>query len=122
MAQLVDIYRRLMDAVDPALVDRAEDALRTTSGVESVESVQLRWVGHRVRAEAGVTVDPTTSLVEAHEVAVAAHHRLLHQIPELVDATVHVSPAGHWATPNTRPLPTTGGSTSEAPFPGSSTC
>jgi divalent metal cation (Fe/Co/Zn/Cd) transporter len=56
--------------------------------------VRLRWVGHRVRAEAGVSVDPSATIVQAHAVAVDAHHRLLHGVPKLVEATVHVSPAG----------------------------
>jgi divalent metal cation (Fe/Co/Zn/Cd) transporter len=42
-----DIYRRLMDAVDPDLVDAAEAAVRDVPGVRSVDSVQLRWIGHR---------------------------------------------------------------------------
>jgi cation diffusion facilitator family transporter len=90
----VEIYRRLMDAVDPALLERAEETLSATPGVLAVEQVRLRWVGHRVRAEAGVCVDPDASVVAAHAIAVEAHHRLLHQIPKLVEATVHVSPAG----------------------------
>src|SRR5215210_3664750 len=44
-----DIYRRLMDAVDPDLVDAAETALRRVPGVEEVEALRLRWVDHRIR-------------------------------------------------------------------------
>lgn len=89
-----DIYRRLMDAVDPDLVARAEATLAATPGVTAVEGVRLRWVGHRVRAEAGVCVDPALSVVDAHAVSVDAHHRLLHEVPKLAEATVHVSPGG----------------------------
>ncbi|MBA2443936.1 MAG: cation transporter, partial [Nocardioidaceae bacterium] len=52
-----DIYRRLMDAVDPDLVTAAEEALAATPGVVAVEDVRVRWVGHRIRAEAGIAVD-----------------------------------------------------------------
>jgi len=90
----VDIYRRLMDAVDPDLVALAEDTLVATAGVTAVEGVRLRWVGHRLRAEAGVCVDPVMNVVGAHAVAVDAHHRLLHGVPKLAEATVHVSPGG----------------------------
>lgn len=88
-----EIYRRLMDAVDPGLVDAAESALLATPGVLEVESLRLRWVGHRLRAETGVVVDPALTIVEGHEIAVTAHHQLLHAVPRLIDATVHVSPA-----------------------------
>lgn len=87
-----DIYRRLMDAVDPCLVDKAEAALRTTPGVQQVESLQLRWIGHRLRAETGIVVDHHLGVVDAHAIAVDAHHRLLHDVPRLSEATVHVSP------------------------------
>lgn len=90
----VDVYRRLMDAVDPELVTAAESALATTPGVLAVEDVKMRWVGHRVRAEAGIAVDPELSVTEAHGIAIEAHHRLLHDVPKLVEATVHVSPDG----------------------------
>lgn len=71
----VDVYRRLMDAVDPDVVTAAGQALASTPGVEGVESVRPRWVGHRVRAEAGIAVDPPLSVVVAHAISVHAHHR-----------------------------------------------
>lgn len=89
-----DIYRRLMDAVDPVLVDAAERALAATPGVRAVEGVRLRWIGHRIRAEVGIVVDATLGVVDAHAISIDAHHRLLHEVPKLVDATVHVSPGG----------------------------
>jgi len=90
----LDIGRRLMDSVDPDLVQTADASLRSVPGVLDVETLQLRWVGHRMRAETAVTVDAGLSVVAGHEIAVTAHHQLLHDVPRLVDATVHVSPAG----------------------------
>jgi cation diffusion facilitator family transporter len=89
-----DIYRRLMDAVEPELVEAAETSLRAVPGVLEVESLRLRWTGHRLRAETGVVVDPGLNVIAAHDIAVEAHHALLHGVPRLIDATVHVSPAG----------------------------
>jgi len=88
-----DIYRRLMDAVDPALVDAADVALAGVPGVEGVDSVRLRWVGHRMRAEAEITVDRTLDVVQAHAVSDNAQHQLIHQVPRLDDATVHINPS-----------------------------
>ncbi|MEP7017390.1 MAG: cation diffusion facilitator family transporter [Actinomycetota bacterium] len=87
-----DIYRRLMDAVDPDLVDAAEASLRSTPGVVDVDDLRLRWIGHRVRAETGIVVDSAMSLLQAHIIAHDAQHNLLHQVPKLADATIHVSP------------------------------
>jgi cation diffusion facilitator family transporter len=88
-----DIYRRLMDAVDPDMVGAAEAALRDVPEVRSVDSVRLRWIGHRMRAEITLTVDDTLSVVQAHAIADEAHHQLIHRVPRLDDATVHVNPA-----------------------------
>jgi cation diffusion facilitator family transporter len=87
-----EIYRRLMDAVDPALVDQAEQALRCAPGVLDTGQVRLRWIGHHIRAECEVIVDPGITAVQAHQVAVAAEHALLHAIPRLAAALVHADP------------------------------
>jgi divalent metal cation (Fe/Co/Zn/Cd) transporter len=87
-----EIYRRLMDAVDPALVDAAETALRDTPGVLGTGAVRLRWIGHRLRAECEVLVAADVSAVAAHQVAAAAEHNLRHALPHLAGATVHADP------------------------------
>ena len=88
----VEIYRRLMDAVDPALVDQAEETLRATPGVLDIGQVRLRWIGHQLRAECEVIVDGAASAVQAHQVAVSAEHALLHALPRLTAAIVHADP------------------------------
>jgi cation diffusion facilitator family transporter len=87
-----EIYRRLMDAVDPALVDLAGRTLRATPGVLAVGQVRLRWTGHRLRAECEVIVDAAASAIQAHQVAVSAEHQLLHALPRLAAALVHADP------------------------------
>ncbi|WP_328808001.1 cation diffusion facilitator family transporter, partial [Nonomuraea antri] len=89
-----EIYHRLMDAVDPALVDRAEQILTGTPGVERVGAVRLRWIGHALRAEVDIVVSHEQTLVGAHAVAVEAEHRLIHELPGLRAATVHADPDG----------------------------
>ncbi len=87
-----EIYRRLMDAVDPAMVEAAEQVLRATPGVLGTGQVRLRWTGHQLRAECEVIVDPESSAIAAHQVAVAAEHNLLHAMPRLLSALVHADP------------------------------
>jgi cation diffusion facilitator family transporter len=87
-----EIYRRLMDAVDPALVDQAERTLRAAAGVLDVGQVRLRWIGHQIRAECEVVVDPGITAVQAHQITVSAEHDLLHAIPRLSAALVHADP------------------------------
>jgi cation diffusion facilitator family transporter len=87
-----EIYRRLMDAVDPALVDQAESVLRATPGVLDLGQVRMRWVGHQIRAECEIVVVPDIGAVQAHQLTVSAEHALLHAIPRLSGALVHADP------------------------------
>jgi cation diffusion facilitator family transporter len=90
-----EVYHRLMDRVEPELVDRAERTLRAVPGVRDVSGLRLRWIGHRLHAEAAVVVDARLSLLEAHEIAADAGHQLTHGVPRLAGATVHVDPDSH---------------------------
>ncbi|MER7330804.1 MULTISPECIES: cation diffusion facilitator family transporter [unclassified Micromonospora] len=90
-----EVYRRLMDAVDPELVDQAESTLRAVDGVQDVAAVRLRWIGHRLHAEAELVVDANLSLIAAHGIAADAEHQLTHAVPRLTSATVHTDPDCH---------------------------
>lgn len=90
-----DIFRRLMDAVDPKLVDTAEACLAARPGVSSVRSIRMRWIGHQLHADAELDIDPKTSLADAHRIAHDAEHELTHAMPRLNSALVHAYPAHH---------------------------
>ncbi|MEU1515512.1 cation diffusion facilitator family transporter [Streptomyces sp. NPDC005811] len=87
-----EVFRRVLDAVDPALVDRAERALLEVEGVRGVGELRLRWIGHRLRAEVAVVVDGEATVRRAHTIAVQAEHALLHAVPRLTAALVHADP------------------------------
>lgn len=88
-----DVYRRLMDAVDPALVDLAARSLSATPGVTAVRGVRMRWIGHALHAEADLDIDGGVSLTDAHVLAHDAEHRLTHDVPRLRSAAIHAYPA-----------------------------
>jgi len=88
-----EVFRRMMDAVDPGLVDAAEQALMAVPGVRAVGELRMRWIGHRLRAEVAVVVEGDMNVRDAHTVAVAAEHALLHALPRLTAALVHADPA-----------------------------
>lgn len=85
---------RLMDAVDPHLVDAASDAIKSVAGIYEVRDLRIRWIGHTLRAEADVTVDSELSTTKAHDLAHHAEEHLLEYVPRLTAATIHVSPSG----------------------------
>jgi cation diffusion facilitator family transporter len=48
---------RLMDGIEPDMLERAERALLRSDGVISVDDVRLRWAGHRLQGDALVTLN-----------------------------------------------------------------
>jgi len=90
---IVQVGARLMDAVDPGLVDHAAAAVLSVRGVLDVRELRIRWIGHTLRAEVDVTVPDDLTVSEAHDLAHHAEDHLLTNVPRLTAATVHASPA-----------------------------
>jgi len=88
-----DVFGRLLDGVDPHLVDSAEQALAAEPGVLAVRRLRMRWVGHRLHADAELDIDPGITLGEAHRLAHNAEHTLTHAVPKLSSALIHAYPA-----------------------------
>jgi len=105
-----DIYRRLMDRIDPALVERVTHDLGHVTGITSVDRVRVRWIGHELHADAEVGLSPTLTLTQAHDILEHARHQLLHTIPRLADVLLHANPAetpdAHQRTAHHRPSST----------------
>lgn len=87
------IGHRLMDGIEPELVDRARSALEGTPGVVDVKRVQLRWVGHRLQGAATIAVDAGASLLLAEQTMNEAGHRLRRALPKLDEMTLTPVPA-----------------------------
>lgn len=89
-----DIWLRLMDAVDPAIVEKLEAAAHLY-GVEAVDDLRVRWLGHRLEAEVAITVDADLPTHSSHAIGEAVRHGLFHAEPMLAVVSVHIDPCGH---------------------------
>lgn len=90
-----EVYHRLMDAVDPALVNRAHRVLEDLPGVLAVGRLRMRWVGHDLHADVDLAVEANLSLTQAHAAAVQAEQQLRRATARLTEVVIHVDPAGH---------------------------
>ena len=88
-----EVFRRLLDAVDPASVELAERTAREVEGVLGTRDLRMRWIGHHLRAELAATVAADLTVEAAHALAHEVEHRLLHAIPRLTAVVVHTEPA-----------------------------
>lgn len=94
-----DVFRRLLDGVDPETISAAENALANEPGVTAVHSMRMRWIGHRLHADAELEIDPATSLADAHRLAHHAERTLTHAVPKLAAALIHAYPAANPCDP-----------------------
>lgn len=94
------VGQRLLDAVDPAIIERITAVAAGVAGVVSVTEVRARWVGHRLLAQVRLSVDGALPVTTAHEIAERAHHELLHQVSNLSEAIIHVDPSGSGVDPH----------------------
>ncbi|MCE2529618.1 MAG: cation transporter [Acidimicrobiia bacterium] len=85
-----DIYGRLMDAVDPELVDEIEGVANSVEGVLSVNACQVRWMGHRLRADISIGVALTLTVEDGHHIGEHVREALRQRVRFLDEAFVHV--------------------------------
>lgn len=89
------MWYRLMDAIDPEVVDQVEQTARKVAGVLDVHDTRVRWHGHRLQVELHVTVDEDLPTRESHHIAEEVRHLLFHEQPHLSFVNIHVDPCGH---------------------------
>jgi cation diffusion facilitator family transporter len=85
------VGRRLLDGVEPELVDRAEHALEHVDGIERIDRLRLRWVGHRLQGDALVVA---RAGADPGAVAAAAESSVRDHLRNVDDFIVTVRP-GH---------------------------
>jgi cation diffusion facilitator family transporter len=86
-----DLFYRMMDAVDPHMVEEIRHAAEHVDGVLAVGDVQARWVGRELWAVMHVATDQDSTLKEAHDVVDRVHHEVSHAV-ELGRLDVHMDP------------------------------
>jgi cation diffusion facilitator family transporter len=86
------IWYRLMDAVDPNLIDRAEGVILENKDVLEINRIRMRWVGHCLYAEVYIAVRSDLRTSDSHQIAEQVRHALYHQMPDLKDIIIHVDP------------------------------
>ena len=86
------VFTRLLDGAEPEVLDEVQNVSAGTDGVRGVSGERVRWLGHRLVAEVTVAVDPDISVSDGHHIAQDVDHNLMHRLPYLSNATVHVYP------------------------------
>ena len=88
----LSMWRRMMDSVEPEVVDSIEEAAAGVPGVEKVLAVRARWVGHRVYSEAEIGVPRDLSASEVARIREKFSAKAKSAVPKLERLTVEAIP------------------------------
>lgn len=85
------IFTRLLDGVEPEVIETLRHAAEHVAEVESVASVRARWLGHRLYAELTVVVPEEYSIKQGQAIAETVKVQLQEHIPYLGNAEIRFS-------------------------------
>ena len=86
------VFGRLLDRVDPGIVDEITHAAQHVRGVAAVTDVRVRWSGHQLHADLNIAVAPDLAVQEGHGIATEVQHQLAHHLVYLGSVAIHVDP------------------------------
>ena len=89
-----DVLARLLDRVDPEVIDQVEAAAGSVAGVEAVHAARARWVGRSLHVLVHAEVDPDLPLRVAHAIGEQVRHAIFHALPGVAAVDLHLDPAG----------------------------
>jgi cation diffusion facilitator family transporter len=95
------VFTRLLDGVDPGVVEEIRHAARHVSAVREVRNVQARWLGHRLTTELDVAVACSTTVQEAEAISAEVEAMVADHVPALASAHVRVRSIERAAAPLT---------------------
>jgi cation diffusion facilitator family transporter len=81
------IWYRLMDAVEPEVIDRVEKVLMGHKDVTEVKRLRLHWIGHQLQGDVRLMLAPSANRQEAKN---DLRHVLSHAEPQLTDLAIEV--------------------------------
>lgn len=79
---------RAMDGVEDGTVDSIRAHALEVPGVEGVNDVRARWIGHSIRAEVTLAVPPEVTVADCGEVVGRVRRRLLSGVEHLTEVAV----------------------------------
>lgn len=101
-----DVLERLVDAVDPRVINEVDACARSIPEVREVHAVRARWAGRSLYVQLHIAVDEDLPLHEAHHIGEEVRHAVLHEIDGVSQVIVHMDPWGEGKHPSVYHTPT----------------
>ncbi|MDE3239576.1 MAG: cation transporter [Paracoccaceae bacterium] len=87
------VLERMLDGVDPHLLDEVAHAAGHVPGIRAVRQAQARWLGHKLHVEVEIAVDNSLPLARAQAIVADLEAELFAHIPALSVARVRFGAA-----------------------------
>ena len=82
------VITRMLDGVEPGLVEEIHHAAEHVPGVEQVVDAKARWLGHDLHAEVTIAVNDNLTVAAANAISTALQGELRAHMPALAVANV----------------------------------
>ena len=82
------MWFRLMDAVEPEIVDKVETAVIQQTDVREIQRLRLRWLGHQLQGDLRISL---AASADWQEITHNIRHALNHDVPQLTDLTIEIA-------------------------------
>jgi len=92
-------------ALEPDKVSAIREHIHAVNGVRSAHTLRTRKSAGNAFVDVHIQVDPRLSVSEGHQIADAVRQRLLQQIDEVTDVTIHIDPENDEASSPSSDLP-----------------
>lgn len=87
------IWQRLMDAVDPHLMEHVEEAAGLVAEVQSIQQTRARWLGHQLLVDLTVQVAAERSIAETTRIRQQLHEQIEQVVQRPIELSVQFVPA-----------------------------
>lgn len=85
------VFTRLLDGVEPRIIDEIRHATGHVDDVKAVEAVRARWLGHELAVELKIRLDPGLGVAQADRVTQAVRHALADRMPALHSTHIEIA-------------------------------
>ncbi|RUY21175.1 cation transporter [Mesorhizobium sp. M7A.F.Ca.US.001.04.2.1] len=88
------VLTRMLDGVEPGIVEEISHAAEHVRGIERVAQVQARWIGHRLHADVAIKVADTATAKDLVGITEALRGELFNHLPALSEANIRLEGEG----------------------------
>ncbi|MER8612626.1 cation diffusion facilitator family transporter [Mesorhizobium sp. M0435] len=88
------VLTRMLDGVEPGIVEEIHHAGRACAGIERIAQVQARWIGHRLHADVAIKVADTATAKDVVGITEALRGELFDHLPALSEANIRLEGEG----------------------------